>query len=91
MAKGNIVTELRAWRVGEGLTFKDAGARIVVNGKPVDRATFHAWETGKKLPKDAWMFELERVTGVAPNAFYNRPPPGVAPDRAAAPRQGNML
>lgn len=92
MAKGSLVSELRAWRAGQGLTLEEAGALIVVDGKPVDKATFHAWESGRKVPRGAFMFELERVTGVEPNAFYVRPPLPAANDRAALPpRQAVML
>lgn len=73
MAKGQTIEPLKLWRSRHGLTMEEAGARIVVDGKPVDRGTWHAWETGKKIPKPAWMHELERVTGVEPNAFYPRP------------------
>lgn len=73
MAKGSIVQELRSWREGMGYTLAQAGKCIVVDGKAVGRAVFHAWETGKKRPSDEFMAELERVTGVTPNAFYNRP------------------
>lgn len=69
---------LKAWRKREGKTLREAGALIVVDGKPVDGATWHAWETGRKLPKPAWMFELERLTGIEPSAFYPRPDAGAA-------------
>lgn len=57
-----------------------AGAMIVVDGQGVSRATWHAWERGNKVPTDAYMFQVERVTGVQPNFFYNRPG-----DRLAVP------
>jgi hypothetical protein len=49
---------------------------IVVEGKPVDGATWHAWEKGRKIPKAPWLLELERVVGVQPNDFYSRPDAG---------------
>ena len=73
MAKGITIQELRTWRMSRGLTMEAAGAMIVVDGKAVDRATWHGWERGRKVPSDPYMFELERVTGVQPNSFYNRP------------------
>lgn len=92
MAKGTIVAELRAWRKAQGLTLAEAGARIIVDGKPTHRAMFHAWENGKKVPKDAWMFQIERVTGVEPNAFYRRPGAPAAIERAALPpRQAALI
>lgn len=63
---------LRSFRAKHGLSVRDAGARIVVEGKPVDGATWHGWEAGK-IPKPAWMFEIERVTGIDPSSFYRRP------------------
>ena len=92
MAKGTVIAELRQWRKEHGLTLEEAGARILVDGRGVDRATFHAWENGRKTPKDAWMFEIERVTGVQPNAFYRRPARCNAAKLAAAmPAQGALL
>lgn len=73
MAKGIKVQELRTWRMSRGLTMEAAGAMIVVDGRAVDRATWHAWEHGRKVPSDPYMYELERVSGVQPNSFYNRP------------------
>jgi len=92
MAKGTIVTELRTWRVARGLTLEAAGALIIVDGKAADRAMFHAWETGRKTPRPEWIFQIERVTGVQPNAFYARPAPSPANDPAPMPpRQAVML
>lgn len=87
MAKKAIVAELRAWRAGQGLTLEEAGAKIVLEGKPASRSMFHAWETGAKLPSYDYMLELERVTGVSPNCFYTRP--SIAP-QIQAPRQGAL-
>lgn len=54
---------------------RDAGALIMVDGKGVDGATWHGWEHGK-IPKPAWMLEIERVTGIEPGQFYSRPDAG---------------
>jgi hypothetical protein len=64
--------KLKAYRQVNRLTMDEAGGRIVVDGKPVDRATWHGWETKGKIPKTAWMLELERVVGTEPNDFYPR-------------------
>lgn len=64
--------KLKAFRAARGLTMEEAGALIVIDGKPVDRATWHGWETKGKIPKPAWMLELERVVGTEPNDFYPR-------------------
>lgn len=92
MAKGQIITELRAWRQHKGLTLEAAGLLIVVGGKCADRAMWYSWEKGLKLPRDAWMLEIERVTGVEPNSFYRRPgtitgvpPPLPDPRQASLP------
>lgn len=76
MPKGVVIEPLRAWRVGRGFTHEQAGALVVVGGRPTNRGTYHAWESGKKLPSEPAMFELERVAGVEPNDFYKRPDAG---------------
>jgi hypothetical protein len=76
--------KLKAFRIARGLTMEEAGKLIVVGGKPVDRATWHGWESKGKIPKPAWMLELERLVGVQPNDFYPRPDGGVV---VAAPAQ----
>jgi hypothetical protein len=83
MVKGtNAQQKLRAFRVAHGLTMEEAGALVVVQGKAVDRATWFGWEAKGKIPKPAWMLELERRVGVQPNDFYPRPD-GVAVPQAA--------
>lgn len=68
---------MRSWRKRNGLTVREAAARIVIEGKPVDHTSWHAWETGKKIPRDPpTVLELERVVGVQPNDFYPRPDAG---------------
>lgn len=64
--------KLKAFRAARGLTMEEAGAMIVVDGKAVDRATWHGWESKGKIPKPAWMLELERTVGTEPNDFYPR-------------------
>ena len=95
MATQNIVKELREWRKAHGLTLEAAGALIVIDGNPVNRATFHAWETGRKVPKAQWMRESWRVTGVEPNAFYRHPVPALAEavrrPAAERPRQESVI
>lgn len=84
----NGQTKLKAFRRERGLTMELAGELIVVDGKPVDRATWHGWESKGKIPKPAWMLELERVAGVEPNDFYPRPDGGAV---AAVPAQGALV
>lgn len=76
MKEPDAPSKLRSWRARNGLTMRDAGGLIVVDGKPVDGATWCAWEKGNKIPKPAWMLEIERVTGIDPNSFYPRPDAG---------------
>lgn len=78
MAKGETIAELKAWRDRHGLTMEQAGARIVVDGKPATRGTWHAWESGRKVPKYAQMLEIQRVTELEPSVFYGDPPPGLS-------------
>jgi hypothetical protein len=74
MVKASIGQQkLKAFRRERGLTMEAAGALIVVDGKPVDRATWHGWESKGKIPKPDWMLALERVVGSEPNDFYPRP------------------
>lgn len=73
MVKTAAQKKLKGFRFAHGLTLEDAGALIKVDGKPVDRATWYGWEAKGKIPKPAWMLELERVVGVEPNDFYPRP------------------
>jgi hypothetical protein len=74
MSKGSIGQQkLKAFRRDRGLTMEAAGALIVVDGKPVDRATWHGWESKGKIPKPDWMLQLESVVGCEPNDFYPRP------------------
>lgn len=68
---------MRSYRKRNALTVREAAARIVIDGKPVDHTSWHAWERGSKTPRDpATMLELERVVGVQPNDFYPRPDAG---------------
>lgn len=65
---------MRSYRKRHGLTVRQAAALIVVEGKAIDHTSWHAWENGKKIPRDKpTMLELERVVGVQPNDFYPRP------------------
>jgi len=78
MAKKRTIQELRVWRMSRGLTMEAAGALIRIahddpNDVGVSRVTWHSWERGAKIPSAAYMTELERVTGVQPNAYYDRP------------------
>lgn len=88
MKEPEAPTLLKSWRKRNGLTMRDAGARIVVDGKAADGATWHAWENGS-IPKPAWMFEIERVTGVQPNQFYPRPDASAV--QGGAPAQAAFL
>ena len=80
---------MRSWRSREGLTVRQAAARIKVGGKPIDHSSWHAWELGRKTPRDPEiMLELERVVGVQPNDFYPRPDAG---GFVSAPAQPALL
>lgn len=68
--------EIRTWRKRKRLTVRAAAALIVVDGKKATGATWHAWETGKKVPKPKWMNQLVLLTGVDPSGFYSRPDAG---------------
>lgn len=82
MAKGNTIAELKRARVSRGLTMEEAGALIIIDGKPTDKGTWHGWESGRKIPKAPAMYELERVFAVEPNVFYPRPDAGEIMPRA---------
>lgn len=77
MAKGKPIEQLKAWRAAAGLTMEAAAARIVIDGKAATRGTWHAWESGRKVPKYEQMIEIQRVTGVDPSVFYERPDPAL--------------
>lgn len=80
---------MRSWRKRNGLTVREAAARIVVNGVAVDHSSWHAWETGKKTPRGRdLVLELERVVGVQPNDYYPRPDAG---EFTSAPVQPALL
>jgi transcriptional regulator with XRE-family HTH domain len=72
MEQGKI-TKLKRWRLLRGITVRDAGKLIVVDGKPASPAAWSDWENGKKIPSREHMLELERVTGIEPNDYYARP------------------
>lgn len=75
---------IRAWRLGAGRTMEQAGALIVIDGKPADRATWHGWERKGKIPKPLAMKLLNQATGVEPNDFY------LPPDGEAEPAQAEL-
>ena len=64
------VTSMRKWRLQERLSHAAAGALIGVT-----RQTWHAWETGRRLPAAAYMIELFRISDgmISPNSFYDLP------------------
>jgi transcriptional regulator with XRE-family HTH domain len=82
MAKGVTIVELKRVRIERGLTMEQAGALIRIDGEPTGKATWCGWESGKKVPKPPAMFELERVFGIPPNAFYPRPDGGAVEEPA---------
>lgn len=83
MVKGDAGKRLRAWRQARDLTMEEAGALVVVDGKPTNKTTWHGWESKGKIPKPEFMIELEILTGIEPNDFYRRPDAGeIVPARA---------
>jgi transcriptional regulator with XRE-family HTH domain len=70
-----IVPELRQWRTDRGLTFEEAAALVVVDGVPVQKSTWHAWESARRVPAPAYMTALYELTGgaVRPEHFYHLP------------------
>lgn len=65
---GQQIKELRDWR-GQ-LTMEAAAALVVVDGKPTNRATWHAWEWGRKRPGPRHMPVLLEVTGLSADIFF---------------------
>lgn len=78
MVKTAAQMKLKTFRATRGLTLERAGSLVVVDGKPVDRATWYGWEAKGKRPKPPWMLELERLGVAEPNDFY-RPDAGELP------------
>jgi hypothetical protein len=89
--------KLKAWRTRHGLTMEQAAQRVVVDGEPCTKATWHGWESAGKVPKPQWMLPLCELTGLEPNDFYERPDGGGRrPSRAtgggnggSGPKPGN--
>lgn len=64
MAKGETVKELRAWRERQGLTLEQAADRLGrLIDHPVTRSMFYSWESGDKLPGQAFMVGLVALCG----------------------------
>ena len=70
MAKGEVINEIRAWRTARGLSMEDAAGLIVVDGKPTNRATWHAWEWGRKAPGRRHMPVFRSITGLSADIFH---------------------
>jgi transcriptional regulator with XRE-family HTH domain len=70
--------KLKAWRVSRGLTLEEAATKVVVDGRPCTKATWHGWETGQ-VPKPPFMLAVCDLTGLEPNDFYPRPDGGARP------------
>jgi transcriptional regulator with XRE-family HTH domain len=63
--------KLKTWRTAHGLTMEQAAARIVVDGKTSDKATWHGWESKGKIPKPPFMSAVVGlVEALEPNDFY---------------------
>lgn len=92
MVKGTAGQQrLKTFRKERGLTMEQAAALIVVDGEAVNKTTWHGWESKGKIPKPPFMYELERVTGLEPNAFYRRPDAGELQFADHGPLQPAML
>lgn len=80
MAK--MIQDLKRWREAEGLrldlgrplTFEEAAARIVVAGEPATKSTWHAWESGKRVPARNYMPVVCELVGISSDIFYGRRP-----------------
>lgn len=83
--------KLTRFRKLRGLTMEEAGARIVVNGKPTSRVTWHGWESRGKLPRPPFMVELER-NGIADASDFYTPEADELPvNQSNAPGQPALL
>jgi transcriptional regulator with XRE-family HTH domain len=90
--------KLKAWRMARGLKMEDAAARVIVDGEPCSKVTWHGWESRGKIPKQAYMLALCDLTGLEPNDFYPRPDGGVhkratetgGANGGSAPKSGPM-
>lgn len=67
-----LIDEIKRWRDARNLTMDEAGAMVVVDGKPTHRATWHAWEHGRKRPSRKHMPMFCQVTGLSADLF-NQP------------------
>jgi transcriptional regulator with XRE-family HTH domain len=65
------IAKLRQWRVARGYSLEEAAAKILVDGEPCTKSTWHGWEHGK-VPKPPFMIALCDLTGLQPNDFYPR-------------------
>lgn len=76
MGKGAPNLKLRAWRASRGYSMEEAAGKVVVDGQPCTKATWHGWESAGKIPKPEWMLPLCELTGLQPNDFYVLPVAG---------------
>lgn len=92
MTKGEPIAELRAWRKARSLNLDQAAEELSKRmgraDDPIARATYWAWESGKKLPKPLFMVALCDMAGLDPAVFY--PSPAALPPVADA-RQPALL
>lgn len=86
METGQAIDAIKRWRMARGLTMEEAAALVVVDGKPTNRATWHAWEWGRKAPGKRHMPVFLTVTGLSADIFYPQPanPDATAPVAQAA-------
>lgn len=66
------VQKLIEWRKRRGLTLEQAAAMIVVDGEQTHKATWHAWESGRRVPSKEHMPLLRDLTGLSADDFYPR-------------------
>lgn len=70
---------MKRWRASHGLTMESAAARIIVDGKPSDKATWHGWESKGKIPTQPFMLAVcGLVPELEPNDFYRADASGEA-------------
>jgi transcriptional regulator with XRE-family HTH domain len=92
MTKGEPIAELKVWRKARDLTLDQAAEmlskRMGREGDPIARATYWAWENGKKMPSPLFLAALCAMTGVEHSAFY---PPAPEPAPSTDPCQPALL
>jgi transcriptional regulator with XRE-family HTH domain len=77
--KHTPVQKLIEWRKSRNLTLEEAAVQIVVDGAPTHKATWHAWESGRRVPSKDHMPLVRELTGLSADDFYPRVKPSETP------------